>query len=242
MPILTHVPNSVTTALNTALESYSQILSLISLQRATPNLPFPLISPGRSLLKRGSLIKVDRGSEIRNREFLLFTDCLIWMSRGGERESTYTPLPTLEPSTSAISEQSDPGVNAKGKNGPRRPFLARNRSRSETDMPQFKRAATSPVIPMPPPTAPISRSAMGFEPALDEKWWYRGRVQLMDVDVIVPTLPAGSDEKRRFELMSPESSFVLYAGEVHSILCNVHSFSYQFRTPRKRRREGCLGG
>ena len=57
--------------MNEALRSHAQILSLLSLQRSTQNLPFPLISPGRSLIKRSTLVKVDRGSDRRIRDVLL---------------------------------------------------------------------------------------------------------------------------------------------------------------------------
>ncbi|KAF9263878.1 hypothetical protein L218DRAFT_294906 [Marasmius fiardii PR-910] len=71
----------ITTSLNTSLQTHAQTLSLLALQRATLNLPFQLISPGRTLLKRGTLIQVERSSPPREREFLLFSDCLIWLVR-----------------------------------------------------------------------------------------------------------------------------------------------------------------
>ena len=70
----------VTLSLNTSLHIHAQTLSLLALQRATPNLPLKLISPGRTLLKRGSLYQVERGSAPVQREFLLFSDCLLWLA------------------------------------------------------------------------------------------------------------------------------------------------------------------
>ena len=50
---------------------------LLALQKATPSLPLKLISPGRTLLNRESLYQVERGSGLMQREFLLFSDCLL---------------------------------------------------------------------------------------------------------------------------------------------------------------------
>ena len=54
------------------------------LQRATPSLPPKLVSPGRTLgrtqLKCGSLYQFERGSAPTHREFLLFSDCLLWLA------------------------------------------------------------------------------------------------------------------------------------------------------------------
>ncbi|KAK7033931.1 hypothetical protein VNI00_012555 [Paramarasmius palmivorus] len=71
----------ITTSLNTSLQMHAQTLSLLALQRATPNLPFQLITPGRTLLRRGPLIQVERSEVPHEREFLLFSDCLVWLVR-----------------------------------------------------------------------------------------------------------------------------------------------------------------
>ena len=81
--MLTCVLLSVTTSLNTSLHAHSQTLSLLSLQRSTSNLPrgFQLVTPGRILFKRGILLMLERGSsQPRQREFLLFSDCLLWLA------------------------------------------------------------------------------------------------------------------------------------------------------------------
>ncbi|KAG9009375.1 AP-3 complex subunit delta [Tulasnella sp. 427] len=86
--------SKITSALNTSLHSHTQTLQLLAIQRTTPNLPFPLIAPGRTLIKRGTLLKVDR--EQRLREFLLLSDSLIWLSKASEREWEWTSSPTME--------------------------------------------------------------------------------------------------------------------------------------------------
>jgi len=45
----------------------------------------------------------------------------------------------------------------------------------------------------------------------EEKWVFKGQVSLVDVEVIVGPPRAEGDEGR-FEVLSPEISFVLYAG------------------------------
>jgi len=66
--------------LDRALAEHSLTLSALALQRACVNLPFPLISPGRRLIKRGSLLReAAKGEEPR--EFLLFTDSILYFSR-----------------------------------------------------------------------------------------------------------------------------------------------------------------
>lgn len=48
----------------------------------------------------------------------------------------------------------------------------------------------------------------------DERWVYKGRLDLVDVEVVVASEWGG--EQRRFEVLSPEESFALYAGERES--------------------------
>ncbi|KAF8636417.1 hypothetical protein AX17_003599 [Amanita inopinata Kibby_2008] len=72
----------ITSSLDISLHAHTQSLSLIAIQASTSNLPFQLIVPGRTLLKRGSLYQLERRAPPRKREFLLFSDCLIWLAKG----------------------------------------------------------------------------------------------------------------------------------------------------------------
>ncbi|KIK63851.1 hypothetical protein GYMLUDRAFT_40932 [Collybiopsis luxurians FD-317 M1] len=88
--------SKITISLNTSISSHSQTLALLALQRSTPNLPldeFQFITPGRTLLKRGPLLQIEnpdarirrgegRSGDMRprEREFLLFSDCLVWLA------------------------------------------------------------------------------------------------------------------------------------------------------------------
>ena len=61
-------------SLNTSLDTHAQILSLLALLRVTTSLPLKLFSPGRTLLKLGSLYQVK--SVFMQHELLLFSHCL----------------------------------------------------------------------------------------------------------------------------------------------------------------------
>ena len=71
----------VALSLNTSLDTHVQILSLLALLRVTTSLPLKLFSPGRTLLKLGSLYQVKRGSVSMQHELLLFSHCLLWLAR-----------------------------------------------------------------------------------------------------------------------------------------------------------------
>lgn len=155
-----------------SLQTHSQTLSLLALQRSTPNLPFKLVKPGRSLLRRGSLLQGQVGRNAPDaREFLLFSDCLVWLARGDDRKEWNVAEHRL-----------------------RRSRLHRDRSKSETALP------TASTL-----MAERNRST-------DERWSYKGKVDLVDLEVVV--IPTGRDEtgRMRFDIMSPELSFAVYAG------------------------------
>ena len=74
----------------------------------------------------------------------------------------------------------------------RRPRLRRGRSRSETALPTV---------------ANIKRS-----PSSDERWSFMGKIELIDVEVVVNPVGKDESERARFDLLSPELSFAIYAG------------------------------
>lgn len=102
------------------------------------------------------------------REFLLFSDCLVWLAH--------------------VEDHRKEWVVEKG----RRPRLHRGRSRSETELPtvaKFKRSISA-----------------------DERWSFKGKIELVDVEAVIS--PAGKDESEgtRFDILSPEISFAVYTG------------------------------
>ncbi|KAL1748192.1 hypothetical protein HDZ31DRAFT_79887 [Schizophyllum fasciatum] len=205
--------SKITLSLNASLHSHSQTLALLSLQRSTAGLPFQLISPGRTFIKRGPLYQIERGEQPREREFLLFSDCLLWLA-------------------SEESEHRAWGLGAYlGSNGSTdflaaRPPMVRTRSKSDAELSQLKaRAATEATEgsarPSGPPTPKPARSHIPPPPsrikrrgsqaaAGEERWTYKGRASLVDLEVIVSAAREPGEE-RRLEVLSPEGSFVLFA-------------------------------
>ncbi|KAF9016975.1 hypothetical protein BDZ89DRAFT_1165968 [Hymenopellis radicata] len=203
--------SKITLSLNSSLHTHAQTLSLLALQKATPNLPFQLISPGRTLLKRGTLLQIERSEPPREREFLLFSDCLIWLA-SEESERGWMNL-------------SGWGNGGGSGDSPRkRPLMIRTRSKSEAEIPslglrsRFGGGGLSPaksrsVIPPPrrktPSSAGLKRHASSGN-AGEDKYTFKARAGLVDLDVIV-TPPREAGEERRFEVLSPNGSFVIFA-------------------------------
>jgi len=213
--------DAVTSSLNTSLHTHAQTLSLLALQKATPNLPFQLISPGRNLIKRGALVQVDRNYGPVDREFLLFSDCLVWLA------------PTDTSTSSWSWSGSGSGTSHSSQNGPlaRPEAMTRARSKSDADLVPLRTvnddldeeesvgpslsASASPskvgrrrsMYHVEPPPLP----SMGKRNAsVDDRWVYKGRSDLVDIDVVVGS---SLEDNRRFEVLSPGGSFAIYARE-----------------------------
>ncbi|EDR05249.1 uncharacterized protein LACBIDRAFT_303559 [Laccaria bicolor S238N-H82] len=183
--------SKITLSLNTSLHTHAQTLALLALQRATPNLPFQLITPGRTLLKRGPLLQMERSESPKEREFLLFSDCIVWLAPADASDTSWDWSKTSAPA------------------------MARTRSKSEAELPTFNPSSadvssSKPVTPskpqrksfQPPLHSPIKRNT-----SAEERWVYKGRAELVDLEVII-----SPDELGRLDLLGPEGSFVLYAG------------------------------
>ncbi|KAI0321277.1 hypothetical protein OF83DRAFT_1161922 [Amylostereum chailletii] len=189
--------SKITSSLNASLHTHAQTLALLALQRNTPNLPFQLISPGRTFLKRGTLLQFERSALLKERDFLLFSDTLLWLENqdrsdadAGERWDW-------------LGGGGGGGNVVKGKPGAR-PSIMRLRSRSEAELlPLFR---GSPVRAS-PGKAKKRQASSG---AGEEKWWFKGRAELVDLEVVVSPAAEEGDEVR-FEILSPEESFVVYA-------------------------------
>jgi FYVE/RhoGEF/PH domain-containing protein 5/6 len=202
-------------------------MSLIALQKATHNLPFPLIVPGRTLLRRATMMKVDRGSDRRVRDLLLFSDCLVWISRGGEREdwgvlgewasvgletghSVWRDSVILE----SLNTKLKPGLGHDApppqSHGIRQTGRVRSRSAADA-LPVVLRPSSSANV-LPPPDPFLLRPVTAPRDENEERWWYRGKVELLDVEVVVSPIISSPGEERMLEVLSPEGSFALYAG------------------------------
>ncbi|KZT63931.1 hypothetical protein DAEQUDRAFT_679472 [Daedalea quercina L-15889] len=185
--------SKITSSLNASLHTHAQTLALLALQRNTANLPFKLIAPGRTFFKRAPLLQLE-GSSAKEREFLLFSDCLLWLaSADGDVFSDRwggDPSPTT----------------------PTRPPLIRMRSKSDADMVGAAEAMKrkESVLKFRLSASPAKRKSRHASSGTDERWVYKGYVDLVDVEVIVP--PAREvDDERRLEILSPQQSFAVYA-------------------------------
>lgn len=71
------VIDQVATSINDHIRQHEIVLVMLGIQRSLIGLTEPLIAPGRSLLKRATMLKACR-KNIQSREFFLFTDCLVY--------------------------------------------------------------------------------------------------------------------------------------------------------------------
>ena len=153
------------------------------------------------------------------REFLLFSDCLLWLapieshswdwdwdwswSGSGISRSTRNSAGTPDSKTSTTG-------------------MIRTRSKSEAEISSLKddlgSAYSSPqksdrrkshYHPPPPPNM-VKRHGSN-----DDKFFYKGRVELVDLEVVVGS---ALEDERRFEVLSPEGSFVVYAGKNYLVV------------------------
>jgi FYVE/RhoGEF/PH domain-containing protein 5/6 len=83
--------------------------------------------------------------------------------------------------------------------------------------------------PPPPPPNMVKRT-----PSVDDKWVYKGCVELVDVQVIVGS---ALEDERKFEVLSPEGSFVIYAGEIAILASQVTPHSYCILDSEQEREE-----
>ena len=197
-------------SLNTSLHTHAQTLSLLALQRNPVNLPFQLISPGRTFLKRASLLQLE-GSSPREREFLLFSDCLIWLASAdgdifSDKWASYPASPT---SASASNSTLD---------------LLRPRTRTGDDQPQPEVLKKRPSL-LNVKLNGSPRKKRQASSGVDDRWVYKGHVDLVDLEIVVPP-PLEAGEQRRFEVLSPKKSFALYAGEL-SVILYTHTWGVE---------------
>jgi FYVE, RhoGEF and PH domain containing 5/6 len=146
----------------------------------------------------------------REREFLLFSDCLIWLAAGDgdSAEQWENPPPSAPPDSASRQFIAI------------RPPMIRQRSKSEAALPRVRDIVISAAGSPAPSGFSRARSVIPPKPkkkqrlastVQDERWVYRGSAELVDVDVVVS--PLGVDgEDRRIEILSPQGSFALYAG------------------------------
>ncbi|KAH8094682.1 hypothetical protein BXZ70DRAFT_947084, partial [Cristinia sonorae] len=193
--------SKITSGLNTSLHTHAQTLSLLALQRGTANLPFNLIAPGRTFIKRAPLLQLE-GSKPKDREFLLFSDCLLWIANADKADDT---------ELAAIWESS---LGGNGGFGGGRPPLNRTRSKSDADLPQLesdnvKVRRRESILKLKLPTSSSKKKVRHASSGTEDRWLYKGHLDLVNLDVVVPP-PREPSDSRRLDIMSPQSSFSVY--------------------------------
>jgi hypothetical protein len=164
-------------------------------------LPFQLITPGRTFLKRGSLLQLERSSAPKEREFLLFSDCLIWLA-------------SAEKGDGDLEDWDWNGGANKDKRKSLGVMGAGGRSRSEAEilslLDKSKAKGSDADLRSAPTTPTKKKKVRQASNSTEEKWVYKGKADLVDVEVVV-SRPMEDGEERRLEVLSPEISFALYA-------------------------------
>jgi len=69
------------------------------------------------------------------------------------------------------------------------------------------------------------KKRQGSNASCDERWWFKGKAELVDLEIVV-TPPTEVGEECRFEVWSPGGSFAVYAGESFSNLLTLHSSDF----------------
>jgi FYVE, RhoGEF and PH domain containing 5/6 len=104
------------------------------------------------------------------------------------------------------------------------PSMLRDGSSPGTPSPlgkaQYQRRSHNFASPPPLPSAPpmIKRRSTGA--SSDERWTFRGRADVVNLEVTVGSVMG---EERRFEILSPEGSFVVYAGSILILIFSVQT-------------------
>jgi len=164
------------------------------------------------------------------REFLLFSDCLIWLAPSEQTSTSWDW--SWSGSGNSASGPGNSQSHISGSSGndipdsDARPTMARSRSKSEAELPTLRTVGNEPKVSPSTPASPIKmihrRSHYHAAPAppppnmgkrtssTDDKWLYKGRIELVDMDVVVGS---ALEDERRLEVLSPEGSFALYAGK-----------------------------
>lgn len=89
--------------------------------------------------------------------------------------------------------------------------LVRTRSKSDAELPRLidlKKRESALKLKLAHPRKNIKRMSSGGG---EERWTYKGHIDLVDLEIVVGSTGDVSEE-RRLELLSPHLSFALYAG------------------------------
>lgn len=143
-------------------------------------------------------------SRPKDREFLLFSDCLLWLSSADKGDDT---------DLVAIWELSLGGSDSFGVT---RPPLQRTRSKSDADVGRMeaegKMRRRDSILKLRLPTSASKKKVRHASNGSEERWVYKGHLDLVNLDVVVPA-SRDSFDNRRLDILSPHSSFSVYTCE-----------------------------
>jgi FYVE, RhoGEF and PH domain containing 5/6 len=137
------------------------------------------------------MLQLEHSSSPSELDFILFSDILVWL---------------MSADTEPIAEwEWHRPVKVK-----LRPGMVRTRSKSEAELPTLANsnagASTSTGL-----TRAGSKKTRHASTGGEDRWIYKGHAGLIDLEVVVPPLRDQHDE-RRFDILSPETSFSVFAG------------------------------
>lgn len=140
-------------------------------------------------------MQLDNASVLKEREFLLFSDCLIWLANGRASESEWQ-------SGSDVFGWGALGFS-RSEQVAKRPEFKRRRSKSENELPDMRNQVRRQERSK-------SKQSLNQPNILEERWLFIGKIDLVDVEVVV-TPPQERGDEARLEILSPEMSFAIYA-------------------------------
>lgn len=170
------------------------------------------------MVKRSTLLQLEGAADPKEREFLLFSDCIIWLSAADGLDGQ-------------LSEKWE-WNNREGNSGylAARPPMIRQRSKSDAALPTMRNTreiaqanrvseggnATASSSSKKSPLPKAKKKKRSATSGVEDKWVFKGRAELVDVEV-VPSSHREDGDDRRLEILSPEVSFAVYASKLRQL-------------------------
>lgn len=194
----------VASSINENVRQHEMDMLMLSLQRSLTGLTSPLIAPGRTLLKRGTLLKACR-KDIQPRAFFLFTDCIIYA-----RPSGNGGMAAIEATWNAIARAGGGSEIA----GPWTPRASLDPTLPETSLQGRNRVSSGNLFSSAAILDALQSAAASSQP---QQLQFRDKFPLQDVTVISvedSQAAMGVDFNGTpwpFEIRTPDKSFAVYA-------------------------------
>ncbi|GAC74718.1 predicted Rho/Rac guanine nucleotide exchange factor [Moesziomyces antarcticus T-34] len=197
----------VASYINENVRQHEMVLTMLGLQKSLQGLTEPLVAPGRSLIKRGTLMKTCRRN-IQPREFFLFTDCLIYASPiSGSIESASAAWTMLAQRgglyASAAEHQQSPTMGSVSSSAAS-PIESVLSSPSVAGAPSARARLGS----TPEPYTPLAGAIFSLA---GHQLQFRAKFGLRDCTVVSVEDSANEGLRHRFEIRTPDKSFAVYA-------------------------------